>query len=157
MDVLEPGCSFAQIMEKINELVVWVNAFETDGISYTVLSDKPKIDNVELSADTGMKDFQLQLAQFPNETAILELFETVASSRAAEVAATTAETKVQEQLDIEDSKKTGIQPQDDWEIIMYSKNEEEQNVRYKLTFAEFAEYTMNYISSKQDIVVGIPS
>lgn len=157
MDLLEPGCSFAQIIDKQNEIITWINAFEANGISYNDLSDKPKIDDVELSAETGMKDFQLHLAQFPNESAILELFEAVASSRAAEVAATTAETKVQEQLDIEDSKKTGIQPQDDWEIIMYSKNEEEQNVRYKLTFAEFAEYTMNYISSKQDIVVGIPS
>lgn len=157
MELLEAGCSFAQIIEKINETVTWINAFEENGLSYKDLSDKPKIDNVELTQDTGMKDFQLQLAQMPNETAILELFETVASSRAAEVASSTAEAKIQEQLDIEQSKTTGIQPQDDWEIILYSKNEEEQNVRYKLTFAEFAEYTMNYINSKNDIVVGIPS
>lgn len=157
MDILEPGCSFAQMIAKINETVAWVNAFEASGISYNDLSDKPKIDNVELSATTGMKDLQIQLAQMPNNAEIVALFEQVAQNQAAEVAASTAESKIQEQLDIEQSKSTGIQPQDDWEIIMYSKNEAEENIRYKLSFAEFAEYTMNYINSKQDIVVGIPS
>lgn len=141
-------------MEKINELVVWVNAFETDGISYTVLSDKPKIDNVELSADTGMKDFQLQLAQFPNETAILELFETVASSRAAEVAAITAESKVQEQLGIQDAKSAGLQPQDNFKIFIFAKNEANEEIRYSLSLDELAEYVNVYLSTQRTVVGG---
>lgn len=157
MEILEAGCSFAQIIAKINDIVSWINAFEEAGISYTVLSDKPAIDGVELNADTEMKDLRIDLAQMPNNADILALFESVAQNKSAEVAASTAESKIQEQLDIEQSKTTGIQPQDDWEIIMYSKNKDEENVRYKLSFAEFAEYTMNYINSKQDIVVGVPS
>lgn len=157
MDLLEAGCSFAQMITKINDIVTWINVFEESGISYNDLNDKPKIDGVELNSNTGMKELRIDLAQMPNNDEIIALFEQVAQNKAAEVAASTAEIKIQEQLDIEQSKSTGIQPQDDWEIIMYSKNEVDQNIRYKLSFAEFAEYTMNYINSKQDIVVGIPS
>lgn len=157
MDLLQPGCSFAQIIDKINEQATWINNFEANGLSYNTLSDKPAIDGVELSADSAMKDLRIDLAQMPNNADILALFESVAQNKAAEVAASTAESKIQEQLDIEQSKTTGIQPQDDWEIIMYSKNEAEENVRYKLSFAEFAEYTMNYINSKNDIVIGTPA
>ena len=141
-------------MAKINELVVWVNDFETNGISYNDLSDKPKIDNVELSADTGMKDFQLQLAQFPNETAILELFETVAQNKAAEVAAETAESKVQEQLGVDNAKTAGIQPQDDFKLFIYAKNELEEEVRYSLNLDELAEYVNVYLSTQRSVVGG---
>lgn len=157
MEVLAPGCSFAQIIDKINEQVAWINSFEEAGISYNDLSDKPAIDGTELTSNTAMKNLRIDLAQMPNNQDIMDLFESVAQNKSAEVAASTAESKVQEQLSIEESKRTGIQPQDDWKVIMYATNENEEQVRYMLTFGEFAEYITNYINSKNDIVVGIPS
>ena len=152
MDVLEPGCSFAQIMEKINELVSWVNAFETDGISYTVLSDKPKIDNVELSSETGMKDLRIDLAQFPNISQLEELVSNVAGNMATEIAGTVAASVVQNELGVSNAKTTGIQPQDNWKILVYAQNDNLEEIRYSLTIDELAEYVNTYLRTVKTVI-----
>lgn len=154
MDLLEAGCSFAQIIAKINDTVSWINSFENSGISYLDIIDKPKIDDVELSSTTSMADFQLQLAQFPNEAAIVALFDQIAQAKAAEVAAAIAVSEVQKTLAVETAKTAGIQPQDYFKIFFFAKNEADEEVRYSLTLDELAEYVNSYINSQRTVVGG---
>lgn len=154
MDILEAGCSFAQIITKINDIVTWINSFSESPVSYNDLIDKPKIDGVELSSTTSMANFQLQLAQFPNEAAIVALFDQIAQAKAAEVAAATAVSEVQKTLAVETAKTAGIQPQDSFKIFFFAKNEADEEVRYSLTLDELAEYVNSYINSQRTVVGG---
>lgn len=157
METIQPGASFADIVTKMNEMISWMNTHDASQISYNDLQNKPRIDAVELTESTGMKDLRLDLAQFPNLTQLEELVSSVAANSAAQIAETVAAQKVQTELAVENALKTGYQPQDEMKVLIYSQNESGEMIRYYLSFAEFAEYTMNYINSKQDIVVGIPS
>jgi hypothetical protein len=157
METIQPGASFADIVTKMNEMISWMNNHDAAQISYNDLQNKPRIDNIELTESTGMKDLRLDLAQFPNLTQLEELVSSVAANSAAQIAETVAAQKVQTELAVENALKTGYQPQDEMKVLIYSQNESGEMIRYYLSFAEFAEYTMNYINSKQDIVVGIPS
>ncbi|PKP20376.1 MAG: hypothetical protein CVU04_03990 [Bacteroidetes bacterium HGW-Bacteroidetes-20] len=157
METIQPGASFAQIIEKINELVQYVNTREQTSISYNELENKPRIDNIELTESTEMKDLRIDLAQFPNLTQLEDLVSSVAGNMATQTAETVAAQKVQTELAVENALKTGYQPQDNMQVLIYAQNEIGEKVRYYISFAEFAEYTMNYINSKNDIVVGIPS
>lgn len=157
METIQPGASFADIVAKMNEMITWMNTHDATQISYNDLQNKPRLDKIELTESTEMKDLRIDLAQFPNIVQLEELVSSVAGNMAAQTAETVASQKVQSELAVENAIKTGYQPQDDMQVLIYSKNEQEQMVRYYLSFAELAEYTMNYINSKQDIVVGIPS
>ncbi len=156
MDAIQPGASFAQVIDKINEIVQYVNTKELTPISYSDLSDKPRIDSIELTENTEMKDLRIDLLQLPDISQLEELITNVASSMAAQVAETVATEKVQSELSIEEARKTGYEPQDDMEIFIFKTNELGQKVKYYLSLSDVAEYTMNYINTKNDIVVGIP-
>lgn len=157
METIQPGASFADIVAKMNEMITWMNTHDATQISYNDLQNKPRIDNLELTESTGMKDLRIDLAQFPNIAQLEELVSSVAGNMAAQTAETVAAQKVQTELAVENALKTGYQPQDEMKVLIYSQNESGEMIRYYLSFAELAEYTMNYINSKKDIVVGIPS
>ncbi len=154
METIQPGASFANIIAKMNELVEWVNTHDATPISYNDLGNKPRIDSVELTELTEMKDLRIDLAQFPNISQLEELVSNVAGNMAAATAETVASQKIQSELAVENAIKTGYQPQDEMKVLIYHQNEQGQMVRYYLSFAEFAEYTMNYINSQNDIVIG---
>lgn len=156
METIQPGASFAQIIEKINELVQYVNTREQTPISYNELENKPRIDNIELTENTEMKNLRIDLAQFPNITQLEDLVSSVAVNMATQTAETVAAQKVQTELAVENALKTGYQPQDNMQVLIYSKNESGEMVRYYLSLAEFGEYVQNYINSKNDIVIGLP-
>lgn len=154
MDTIQPGASFAQIIEKINECIQYINTREQTPISYNDLQNKPRIDTIELTESTEMKNLRIDLAQFPNLAQLEELISNVSSNMAAQVAETVATEKVQTELAIENAIKTGYQPQDGMKVLVYVLNDQNVMVRYYLDLSEFAEYTNNYIESKNDIVLG---
>lgn len=154
MDILEPGCSFAQIIDKLNGVITWINAFEANGISYNDLVDKPKIDDVELTETTEMKDLRIDLAQFPNISQLEELVSNVAVSMAAQTAETVASQKVQTELGIQDAKSAGLQPQDNFKIFIFAKNDANEEIRYTLSLDELAEYVNVYLSTQRTVVGG---
>ena len=157
MDTIQPGASFADLIAKQNEIIQWINTFEATPISYNDLQNKPRIDNLELTESTGMKDLRLDLAQLPNIAQLEELVSTVAGNFAAQTAEIVATQKVQTELAVENALKTGYQPQDNMQVLIYAANEEGQMVRYYLSLAEFGEYVQNYINSKNDVVIGLPA
>ena len=157
METIQPGASFADIVTKMNEMITWMNTHDTTQISYNDLLDKPRIDTIELTANSAMKDLRLDLAQFPNLAQLEELVSSVAGNMAAQTAETVAGQKVQTELAVENAIKTGYQPQDNMQVLIYAANEEGQMVRYYLSLAEFGEYVQNYINSKNDVVIGLPA
>ena len=157
METIQPGASFADIVAKMNEMITWMNTHDATPISYNDLRDKPRIDTIELTANSAMKDLRLDLAQFPNLTQLEELVSSVAGNMAAQTAETVAGQKVQTELAVENAIKTGYQPQDNMQVLIYAANEEGQMVRYYLSLAEFGEYVQNYINSKNDVVIGLPA
>lgn len=155
MNILEPGCSIAQIIEKINEIVTWINTREQTGVSYNDLSNKPCIDGVELTEDSQMKDFPLDSTQLQAISANLEsMVLTVAGNVSAEIAAETAETKVQQKLDIEEALETGTQPQGDWKIMVHEEDKNGDIRKYWMRLNKVASYTDNFIKEREGIVIG---
>ena len=157
METIQPGASFADIVAKMNEMITWINTHDATTISYNDLGNKPRIDNIELTESSSMKDLRLDLLQFPNLTQLEELVSTVAGNYATQTAETVATQKVQTELAVENALKTGYQPQDNMQVLIYLQNEQNQMVRYYLSFAELAEYVTNYINSKNDVVIGLPA
>lgn len=155
MNILEPGCSIAQIIGKINEIVTWINTREQTGVSYNDLSNKPCIDGVELTEYSQMKDFPLDSTQLQAISADLEsMVLTVAGNVSAEIAAETAETKVQQKLDIEEALETGTQPQGDWKIMVHEEDKNGDIRRYWMRLNKVASYTDNFIKEREGIVIG---
>lgn len=155
MNILEPGCSIAQIIGKINEIVTWINTREQTGVSYNDLSNKPCIDGVELTEDSQMKDFPLDSTQLQAISADLEsMVLTVAGNVSAEIAAETAETKVQQKLDIEEALETGTQPQGDWKIMVHEEDKNGDIRKYWMRLNKVAAYTDNFIKEREGIVIG---
>lgn len=155
MNILEPGCSIAQIIGKINEIVTWINTREQTGVSYNDLSDKPCIDGVELTEYSQMKDFPLNSTQLQAISADLEsMVLTVAGNVSAEIAAETAETKVQQKLDIEEALETGTQPQGDWKIMVHEEDKNGDIRKYWMRLNKVASYTDNFIKEREGIVIG---
>lgn len=155
MNILEPGCSIAQIIGKINEIVTWINTREQTGVSYNDLSNKPCIDGIELTEDSQMKDFPLDSTQLQAISADLEsMVLTVAGNVSAEIAAETAETKVQQKLDIEEALETGTQPQGDWKIMVHEEDKNGDIRRYWMRLNKVASYTDNFIKEREGIVIG---
>lgn len=154
MDPIQPGASFAQIIEKINECVQYVNAREQTPISYNELENKPRIDNIELTENTEMKNLRIDLAQFPNITQLEDLVSSVAGNMAAQTAETVAAQKVQTELGIQDAKSAGLQPQDNFKIFIFAKNEANQDIRYALSLDELAEYVNVYLATQRTVVGG---
>ena len=154
MDTIQPGASFADIVAKMNEMITWMNTHDATQISYNDLQDKPRIDNVELTANSAMKDLRLDLAQFPNLAQLEELVSSVAGNMAAQTAETVAGQKVQTELGIQDAKSAGLQPQDNFKIFIFAKNEADQDIRYALSLDELAEYVNVYLSSQRSVVGG---
>lgn len=155
MNILEPGCSIAQIIGKINEIVTWINTREQTGVSYNDLSNKPCIDGIELTEDSQMKDFPLDATQLQAISADLEsMVLTVAGNVSAEIAAETAETKVQQKLDIEEALETGTQPQGDWKIMVHEEDENGDIRKYWMRLNKVASYTDNFIKEREGIVIG---
>lgn len=155
MNILEPGCSIAQIIGKINEIVTWINTREQTGVSYNDLSNKPCIDGVELTEYSQMKDFPLDSTQLQAISADLEsMVLTVAGNVSAEIAAETAETKVQQKLDIEEALETGTQPQGDWKIMVHEEDKNGDIRKYWMRLNKVASYTDNFIKEREGIVIG---
>lgn len=155
MNILEPGCSIAQIIGKINEIVTWINTREQTGVSYNDLSNKPCIDGIELTEDSQMKDFPLNSTQLQAISADLEsMVLTVAGNVSAEIAAETAETKVQQKLDIEEALETGTQPQGDWKIMVHEEDKNGDIRKYWMRLNKVASYTDNFIKEREGIVIG---
>lgn len=155
MNILEPGCSIAQIIGKINEIVTWINTREQTGVSYNDLSNKPCIDGIELTEHSQMKDFPLDSTQLQAISADLEsMVLTVAGNVSAEIAAETAETKVQQKLDIEEALETGTQPQGDWKIMVHEEDENGDIRKYWMRLNKVASYTDNFIKEREGIVIG---
>lgn len=155
MNILEPGCSIAQIIEKINEIVTWINTREQTGVSYNDLSNKPCIDGIELTEYSQMKDFPLDSTQLQAISADLEsMVLTVAGNVSAEIAAETAETKVQQKLDIEEALETGTQPQGDWKIMVHEEDKNGDIRKYWMRLNKVASYTDNFIKEREGIVIG---
>lgn len=155
MNILEPGCSIAQIIGKINEIVTWINTREQTGVSYNDLSNKPCIDGIELTEYSQMKDFSLDSTQLQAISADLEsMVLTVAGNVSAEIAAETAETKVQQKLDIEEALETGTQPQGDWKIMVHEEDENGDIRKYWMRLNKVASYTDNFIKEREGIVIG---
>lgn len=155
MNILEPGCSIAQIIGKINEIVTWINTREQTGVSYNDLSNKPCIDGIELTEYSQMKDFPLDSTQLQAISADLEsMVLTVAGNVSAEIAAETAETKVQQKLDIEEALETGTQPQGDWKIMVHEEDKNGDIRRYWMRLNKVASYTDNFIKEREGIVIG---
>lgn len=155
MNILEPGCSIAQIIGKINEIVTWINTREQTGVSYNDLSNKPCIDGIELTENSQMKDFPLDSTQLQAISADLEsMVLTVAGNVSAEIAAETAETKVQQKLDIEEALETGTQPQGDWKIMVHEEDENGNIRKYWMRLNKVASYTDNFIKEREGIVIG---
>lgn len=155
MNILEPGCSIAQIIGKINEIVTWINTREQTGVSYNDLSNKPCIDGIELTEYSQMKDFPLDSTQLQAISADLEsMVLTVAGNVSAEIAAETAETKVQQKLDIEEALETGTQPQGDWKIMVHEEDENGDIRKYWMRLNKVASYTDNFIKEREGIVIG---
>lgn len=155
MNILEPGCSIAQIIGKINEIVTWINTREQTGVSYNDLSNKPCIDGIELTEDSQMKDFSLDATQLQAISADLEsMVLTVAGNVSAEIAAETAETKVQQKLDIDEALETGTQPQGDWKIMVHEEDENGDIRKYWMRLNKVASYTDNFIKEREGIVIG---
>lgn len=155
MNILEPGCSIAQIIGKINEIVTWINTREQTGVSYNDLSNKPCIDGIELTEDSQMKDFPLDATQLKAISADLEsMVLTVAGTVSAEIAAETAETKVQQKLDIEEALETGTQPQGDWKIMVHEEDKNGDIRKYWMRLNKVASYTDNFIKEREGIVIG---
>ena len=154
METIQPGASFADIVAKMNEMITWMNTHDATQISYNDLQNKPRIDNLELTESTGMKDLRIDLAQFPNIAQLEELVSSVAGNMAAQTAETVAAQKVQTELGIQDAKSAGLQPQDNFKIFIFAKNEADQDVRYALSLDELAEYVNVYINSQRTVVGG---
>lgn len=155
MNILEPGCSIAQIIGKINEIVTWINTREQTGVSYNDLSNKPCIDGIELTEYSQMKDFPLDSTQLQAISADLEsMVLTVAGNVSAEIAAETAETKVQQKLDIEEALETGTQPQGDWKIMVHEEDKNGDIRKYWMRLNKVASYTDNFIKEREGIVIG---
>lgn len=155
MNILEPGCSIAQIIGKINEIVTWINTREQTGVSYNDLSNKPCIDGIELTEHSQMKDFPLDSTQLQAISADLEsMVLTVAGNVSAEIAAETAETKVQQKLDIEEALETGTQPQGDWKIMVHEEDKNGDIRKYWMRLNKVASYTDNFIKEREGIVIG---
>lgn len=154
MDAIQPGASFAQIIDKINEVVQYVNTKEQTQISYNDLQNKPRIDTIELTESTEMKDLRIDLAQFPNIAQLEEMVSLVAGNMAAQTAETVAAQKVQTELGIQDAKSAGLQPQDNFKIFIFAKNEDNQEIRYSLSLDELAEYVNVYLSTQRTVVGG---
>lgn len=157
METIQPGASFADIVTKMNEMISWMNNHDATQISYNDLQNKPRIDTVELTESSSMKDLRLDLLQFPNISQLEELVSNVAGNMASQTAETVATKKVQTELAVENALKTGYQPQDNMQVLIYLQNEQGQMVRYYLSLAEFGEYVQNYINSKNDVVIGLPA
>jgi hypothetical protein len=157
METIQPGASFADIVTKMNEMISWMNNHDATQISYNDLQNKPRIDTVELTESSSMKDLRLDLLQFPNISQLEELVSNVAGNMASQTAETVATQKVQTELAVENALKTGYQPQDNMQVLIYLQNEQGQMVRYYLSLAEFGEYVQNYINSKNDVVIGLPA
>lgn len=155
MNILEPGCSIAQIIGKINEIVTWINTREQTGVSYNDLSNKPCIDGIELTEYSQMKDFPLDATQLQAISADLEsMVLTVAGNVSAEIAAETAEIKVQQKLDIEEALETGTQPQGDWKIMVHEEDKNGDIRKYWMRLNKVASYTDNFIKEREGIVIG---
>lgn len=155
MNILEPGCSIAQIIGKINEIVTWINTREQTGVSYNDLSNKPCIDGIELTENSQMKDFPLDSTQLQAISANLEsMVLTVAGNVSAAIAAETAEIKVQQKLDIEEALETGTQPQGDWKIMVHEEDENGDIRKYWMRLNKVASYTDNFIKEREGIVIG---
>lgn len=155
MNILEPGCSIAQIIGKINEIVTWINTREQTGVSYNDLSNKPCIDGVELTEYSQMKDFPLDSTQLQAISADLEsMVLIVAANVSAAIAAETAETKVQQKLDIEEALETGTQPQGDWKIMVHEEDKNGDIRKYWMRLNKVASYTDNFIKEREGIVIG---
>lgn len=155
MNILEPGCSIAQIIGKINEIVTWINTREQTGVSYNDLSNKPCIDGIELTEYSQMKDFPLDSTQLQAISADLEsMVLTVAGNVSAAIAAETAEIKVQQKLDIEEALETGTQPQGDWKIMVHEEDENGDIRKYWMRLNKVASYTDNFIKEREGIVIG---
>ena len=152
MDTIQPGASFADLIAKQNEIIQWINTFEATPISYNNLQNKPRIDNVELTEASSMKDLRIDLAQLPNVAQLEELVTNVAGNYATATAETVASQKVQTELAIENAKAAGIQPQDAFKLFFFAKNEANEEVRYSLTFDELAEYVIAYMASERAVV-----
>lgn len=157
METIQPGASFADIVAKMNDIITWINTHDATPISYNDLGNKPRIDNIELTENSSMKDLRIDLAQLPNITQLEELVSTVAGNYATQTAETVATQKVQTELAVENALKTGYQPQDNMQVLIFLQNEQGQMVRYYLSLAEFGEYVQNYINSKNDVVIGLPA
>lgn len=155
MNILEPGCSIAQIIGKINEIVTWINTREQTGVSYNDLSNKPCIDGIELTEYSQMKDFPLDSTQLQAISANLEsMVLTVAGNVSAAIAAETAEIKVQQKLDIEEALETGTQPQGDWKIMVHEEDKNGDIRKYWMRLNKVASYTDNFIKEREGIVIG---
>lgn len=155
MNILEPGCSIAQIIGKINEIVTWINTREQTGVSYNDLSNKPCIDGIELTEYSQMKDFPLDSTQLQAISADLEsMVLTVAGNVSAAIAAETAEIKVQQKLDIEEALETGTQPQGDWKIMVHEEDKNGDIRKYWMRLNKVASYTDNFIKEREGIVIG---
>lgn len=155
MNILEPGCSIAQIIGKINEIVTWINTREQTGVSYNDLSNKPCIDGIELTEYSQMKDFPLNSTQLQAISADLEsMVLTVAGNVSAAIAAETAEIKVQQKLDIEEALETGTQPQGDWKIMVHEEDKNGDIRKYWMRLNKVASYTDNFIKEREGIVIG---
>lgn len=83
---IENGMELSQMREILNEVIKAINAIGEITNSYNDLQDRPAIDGVELSADSSMKDFKIDLAQLPNIGDLEKLFVEVAERKAEEVA-----------------------------------------------------------------------